>query len=337
MTVTVWVHVGMPKCGSTTIQRHFSAHAEAFRAQGLCYPETGRSKGGYRSHEPIARANPSQLAALVQAIRHEALGCDRILISCEDFANALPAGNGAALVAELNRVFGAENVRLLAYFRNVHAFVESCYAQFIMGGLFRINAGHFFKGEATDLAAFVAAFEALKGFPLYSLIGHADLIARHFPGNRITLKSIEAADTGADGLIGDISRTLGVEPVAEVKAQNTRASSLLLAAAHHARRQSSIDEFRRVRPHLQRLVNGPKWAGRGGFDQASLHVDAALHARIVACIAAEREALAGRFASGIEGMCEDRWVLRDGQDSLTPAEQADIRRLIDRHGAAKDA
>jgi hypothetical protein len=329
--VTVWVHVGLPKCGSTTVQRYFSAHAEAFRAQGLCYPETGRSKGGYRSHEPIARAPQEALPALVEAIAREAKGCDRILISCEDFANALPLGNGAALLAELNRVFGAGQVRVLAYFRNVDDFVESCYAQFIMGGLFKINAGHFFHGAATDLAAFVAAFEALKGFPLYSLRGHADQIARQFSDNAVVLKSIERADIGEGGLIADICRTLEVAALEAAPAQNTRVSNLLLAVAHAARRQVSPDEFRRLRPYLAKMANGPKWAARAGFDRADLHVDAALHTRVAATMAVERADLAARFSTGIAGLSEDRWVARTGQDALTEAEVAQIRRLIARH------
>ena len=328
--MTVWVHVGLPKCGSTTVQRYFSAHAEEFRAQGLCYPETGRSKGGYQSHEPIARAPQEALPAMVEGIAKEAEGCDRILISCEDFANALPAGNGTALLAELNRVFGAGQVRVLAYFRNVHDFVESCYAQFIMGGLFRINAGQFFQGAATDLGAFVAAFEALKGFPLYSLRGHADLIARHFPANAITLKSIERADIGEAGLIGDICRMLEVAPLEAPPAQNKRVSNVLLAVAHAARRQVSNEDFRRLRPHLAKMVSGPRWAARAGFDRADLHVDAALHARVAATVAAERADLAARFATGIDGLAEDRWVARTGQETLTKAEEAQLRRLIAR-------
>ena len=338
----VWVHVGLPKCGSTTVQRYFAAHADQFRAQGLCYPETGRSTGGYRSHEPIARTSQADLPALVAAIAAEAAGCDRIFLSCEDFANALPLGNGAALVAELNRVFGADQVRVLAYFRNVHDFVASCYAQFVMGGLFKINAGRFFQGApddpaATDLAAFVAAFEALKGFPLYSLRGHAEQIARHFPDNAVVLKSIERMDIGEGGLIGDICRTLGVEVLEMAPAQNRRVSNLLLAAALSARRQVSTEAFRRLRPHLQRLVNGPKWAARAGFDRADLHVDAALHARIAATIAAERATLAARFATGTDGLAEDRWHPSTGQDVLTRAEEAQIRRLIARHAAPSTA
>ncbi len=329
--MTVWVHVGMPKCGSTTVQRHFSANAVAFRGQGLCYPETGRSKGGYRSHEPMARMEQALLPDLVRALREEAQGCSQILLSCEDFANALPIGNGPGLVDALNRQFGPDRVRIVAYFRNAHDFVESCYAQFILGGLFRINTGKFFQGAATDLSAFLEAFEGQKGFPLYSLLGHADLIARHFPQNRITLKSIERSDIGVDGLIGDLCAMLGVEPLAEAQAQNLRASSLFLAAAHYARRQVSDQAFRRAKPHLKRLLARPHWEARAeGFDQAGLHVDAPTHARIAARVAAEREALAGRFATAIDGICADRWVPRRAQDRLTAKEEAAIRRLLER-------
>ena len=327
----VWVHVGLPKCGSTTIQRYFSEHAGAFRTQGLCYPETGQSKGGYRSHEPLARAPKDALPALVQAIADEAKGCDRILISCEDFANALPVGNGEALIAALNRLFGPDQVHVLAYFRNAHDFVESCYAQFIMGGLFRINAGHFFEGKATDLCAFVAAFEALKGYPLYSLAGHADLITRHFPDNRAVLKSIERADIGQDGLIGDICHTLDVTPLESAPTRNQRVSNLLLAVAHSARRQVSNEEFKRLRPHLARMVRGPKWAARAEFDRADLHVDAALHDRIATTISDEKAALVARFATRIDGLTEDRWHPRTAQDALSRDEEAQIRRLIQRH------
>lgn len=329
----VWVHVGMPKCGSTSVQRYFSQNHPFFLAQGLCYPAAGRSLGGYRSHEPIFRAKPAEIPDIVEAIRSEARHSSTILISSEAFTSGLPKGNARLLIDELNRVFGAEHVGLLAYFRNVYQFVESSYAQFIIGGLFWIRKDTFFHGASPDMEGFVAAFEAQKGFPIYSLAGYPGLIRNLFPDNKVIVKSIERQDLDGNGLIEDLCATLGVRPAAEAKVHNMRASNMMIALAHYAQCVGSQKEYDLIKTDLRRLANSGRDGASRPFRSSSFSIGPNLYSRIRERIDVERNAVLQLFASGVAGLCDDRWCPPSGRDELTSEEKGRIRDLLSRAGA----
>lgn len=327
----IWVHIGLPKCGSTSVQRHFAKHDSHYLDQGLCYPVAWRSERGYRSHRPIAQAGAGKIPQIVEAIRHEARDSSDVLISSEVLSARLPQGRLPLFVRSLNQAFGAERVRLLVYFRNVYQFVESGYAQFISRGLFKINKDRFFQAASPDMDSFVAAFQAQKGFPIYSPLGYARLIDGCFPDNRVIMKSIEREDLDGRDLVEDICETLGVRLQSEAQAQNKRVPNLVIAAAHYAQCFGSQKAYNQIKEELRKLPNRPGWDARAqAFQSAAFSISPDLHDRIRAQVDSEKAALPEFFTSGIAGLCEDRWSPPRGDSELSEEEKAEIRDLMAR-------
>jgi len=326
----VWVHIGLPKCGSTSIQRYFAEHYDHYMRYGLCYPKAHRSLGGHHSHLPIARANSSDLPKIVQDISSEAREASNILISCEDFSNSLPEGQAKNLVKQLNRAFGAESVFVISYFRNVYQFVESSFAQFILGGLFRINRGEFFStGAPPSIGKFLDVFARSKDFPLYSLSEYAKLIRGSFPENRVILKSIESNDLQNSGLVEDLCQMIGVDPLQRIGVQNKRISNQKLAMFLYAQSIVSQSEFN-LAQHQLRKLDVPTQIAKNPlpFRNKDICLDVELHNLVKECISTEISALRELFASGVEGLCEDRWTPLVSRSELNDYDRRYVRELL---------
>jgi hypothetical protein len=326
----IWLHAGLPKCGSTTIQRAMADHDGAYLAQGLCYPRAHREAGGYRSHRPLAFTPAGKIAGMVDDIAAEAAGCRHVLISCEDFAGALPAGNGKPLVEALNARFGAGNVTVLCYVRNVFDFIESAYAQFLAGGLFRIDRGRFFSEGQPDIRTFLRHFEALKGFPLDSLSGYAALIRGSFPANRVMLRSVEPADLAAEGLVADLCGVIGVTRCGAPADRNRRMDPAVVAALNFAQAEFPQAGFWPVRDAFRSFVEAAGFSRQAPFRHPDFCVDEALHRRIADRCDAERARLPELFDTPTDGLLDDRWQPVDPGAQLTGAEKAAIRDFLAR-------
>ncbi|MEI6159913.1 MAG: hypothetical protein WCP77_08780 [Roseococcus sp.] len=131
----IYLHVGLGKCGSSTIQHFASAQAEALRDAGLIYPSMGdrelvqHMEVGRAARQARGRkAKPMQpaMAALQAAMREE--GAPSYLLSSESFLKHKPFQS--ARTAQAFRAFlGTAPVRVLAYIREYPSWVESIYAQ----------------------------------------------------------------------------------------------------------------------------------------------------------------------------------------------------------------
>lgn len=128
----IHLHVGLGKCGSSSLQ-HFAFHqAEALRAAGVVYPVLG--EGGPSHHMEIgvaarqAQAHP--LAEPIAGLRDAMLRPDApsYLLSSESFFKH-DAGRSRENAAAFRRFLGSAPVQVLIYFREYPAWVESIYAQ----------------------------------------------------------------------------------------------------------------------------------------------------------------------------------------------------------------
>jgi len=165
---TVYLHVGMPKCASSTIQGYFNRNDQRNRNAGFVYPVAGRSTSGFFNHEPINHMNPDEIENLVQEIKVEAEGAETVFISSEDFVHAhWDSPVIANLIEQLNNTFCAKNVRLLFLFRNHFSFIESAFAQFLKGGLYRVNHGKFHRKTAGDVESYCSIFRETNGFDFF--------------------------------------------------------------------------------------------------------------------------------------------------------------------------
>jgi hypothetical protein len=303
----VWLHIGLPKCGSTTIQRHMAAASREHQARGVCYPQAWRSPDGYRNHLPLAKLPPKMLPPALAEISTEAhdQGCSRIVLSCEHWANAFPGSNVLPLYEALQTQMPDWQIRIAAYFRNPYDFVESCYAQFVRAGLFQINRHRFYADGAPSIEKFLACFEDSRGFPLYSNLGYARMLMAHFPPEVLMLRSIEPQDLAQPDMLGDFCSLLGLPDPARTGRRNRRVSNRKLAELEYLQTLVDQHSFARLRPRLldTDFSTRPDPANRRS---TTLHIGADTAAAITGRIESERAQLQQVFSTGTAGLCEIR-------------------------------
>ncbi|NVO28941.1 hypothetical protein HJ526_16035 [Donghicola sp. C2-DW-16] len=166
----VILHVGMPKCASSSIQAHFADHYDAYVSLGLLYPAAGRETTGYRSHRPLHHASIAEFPVIIEQIAAEARSknCENILLSSEELGNAVVKNSEIAdLIKALQAQFGASNVEVLFLIRNHASFVASSFAQFIKAGLFRVSENLFFRHPEPSINAYAECFRAQNGFDFF--------------------------------------------------------------------------------------------------------------------------------------------------------------------------
>lgn len=332
----IWLHIGLPKCGSTSIQGYFADHDAHYLRHGLCYPKTGRSTSGYRSHHPLAGTDIADLPAIVDTLAEEAKEARDILISCEEYTTrlspkALALGRGRALVTELRRAFPGSAVTVVAYFRNIYEFIESCYAQFILDGLFQVHQDRFFSQEKPRLQKFVAQFEKVQGFKIYSIRQFTDAIKAAFPDTDLQLRSIEKADLGGTGMIEDLCAVMGHTPLPMTQRRNARDSNRNIAAAHLLRTRLDNDAFMQVRRPLRRLdLDGLADDPEVPFRTPAICIGGRLHDVIKAQVEAEKDALPALFDTPMTALIEDRWTPLVPGSRLTPAMRKKVMGLVRR-------
>ena len=326
----IFLHVGLPKCGSTSIQRHMAEHEAAHLARGVCYPRAHRARDGYRNHLPLARMAPGDLAGAVRDIVAEAADCHTIVLSCEHWANALPRCNLSALCEILARDMPCWDLQVVAYFRNPFEFVESSYAQCILAGLFQISRDQFYKGERPSIDKFLAEFEAGRGFPLYSNLGFVRLMQEHLPRSALNLRSIEPRDLKSGGMLADFCRLVRLPRPDQALCANTRLSNRKLAELEYV--QTLIDQGSYVALR-DRLIKHefPRDPAADDRRATTLHIGSGLAKDITHQINDERTPLARIFATRTKGLCTvptRDWVRHD---VLSARDHDSLARFVAKH------
>lgn len=132
-TPVIHVHAGLPKTGSSALQRFLVLNGGRLRAAGVLVPETGQAEGG--AHHPLmfdlAGLNPlvrgAALNDLEQEIRDS--GADQVLISSEFLYGVLRWGfAGRALRRLARRGF---RLRVHMFVRPQTDFAVSAYPEFL--------------------------------------------------------------------------------------------------------------------------------------------------------------------------------------------------------------
>lgn len=141
------LHIGMEKCGTSTLQQVLTTNREALRQAGLLYPASAglpsssqighlarhlRDEVGGRGR---AAAAPLDREALMAALRQEiaASGCPRVLLSHEHFSARLKdEATIRALIGTLRPL--AERVRVIVFLRAQYELFPSSYSTRVKGG-----------------------------------------------------------------------------------------------------------------------------------------------------------------------------------------------------------
>jgi hypothetical protein len=237
---TVYLHVGMPKCASSALQSFLHKNDASHRAEGLLYPIAIRETSGYFSHRPLHRLKHEDVPAEIDAIANEARkhSCNKIIISSEEFTNSLwDREITGHIVESLNTSFGTQNVRILALFRNHFPFVESVYAQFLKGGMFRTPDEKFINSKNSGVSAFCANFRNRNGFDFFSYGDFIERIRFHAPFNPLDLLSVERSDWDGEDIIDVLSHRFGITGSSATGSENQRYSETALYLLHYSRKK----------------------------------------------------------------------------------------------------
>jgi len=268
----VFLHVGMPKCASSTIQGYFHKFDRRNLKSGFLYPRTGRSERGYFSHAPIVRMTSDDLRDLVHKIRIESAGAEVIFISTEQIVNAYwDRSITRDLIRELNLAFDASNVRLLFLFRNHFSFIESAFAQFLKGGLYRVDHGEFFGTTAGDIESYCTHFRDSNGFHFFDYTRVINAFRKHCePGNEIEAYSIERDDLESGDILEEFCGRFGLVPPKRKKVNNTRFPvKALLGLAYGVEKYG----FQTVHPKRKGVANRYSDGGDGFSPILHIHGD----------------------------------------------------------------
>ena len=321
----VVLHIGMSKCGSSSIQEHFVRHEDAYRRQGVVYPKRYREKGFYR-HLPLYESPRELVPGRVAEIAAEARGARAVLLSCENWSERLDKGNAPVVAAELARQFGAENVTVLAYFRAPLGFLSSAYAQFLIRKLFDVPKRAFFESPLPPgIGRFLETAAGVRGYERHDYLAEARRMAACFPGVRLELRSFEREDLTGGDLIGDVCGLLGCTPETEAPVANARRSPTSLLAIQHVQ---TVLPWEHRRPKRQlfrsfRLSTADDWS-EADCRHRDLHVGPELAARIAARFEADRDEIAARFASPVSGLLRVPPVPPLSDRALSAAEKAEV-------------
>ncbi|MDP4031539.1 MAG: glycosyltransferase family 2 protein [Pseudorhodobacter sp.] len=180
------LHLGMHKTGSTYLQRCLAAGAEAMRAAGVLYPQTGLAAAPFVAVRP--GGFPGHLGLLTAALRGRGgpwqkldqeitqSGCKTVVLSCEGMLLPLAADRQAQLARLFERLSSFASCRVLAFVRRPDVAPEMLYREQACNGLrlgarsaqeFMVDYGDIL----TDLPGLFAPFEAFSGHPV-ALVDH---------------------------------------------------------------------------------------------------------------------------------------------------------------------
>ncbi len=300
---TVYLHVGMPKCGSSTLQSTFRKFDDVHRKQGVCYPRAFRDDFGYFSHRPLHNMPLQEVDGAVAAIAQEAkvANCEKIILSSEEFTNSRwDKENTAEVIQSLNRCFGVSNVRLVFLVRNHFSFVESVFSQFLKGGMFRVPADAFYQRDDTSISGYIDCFNENNRFDFFCYSEMIDRFRQHAPDNKIDVYSIDKSDLNGKDVIEVLCAKLGLQLPEISTPANARFSTKTLLSLHYANRTHGFKRTRNCRQLIDRLFPD----GKKGFSP-KLHVTGASFDKVLRAVEIDR----AYFSSQIEGTFDAMFAL----------------------------
>ncbi len=167
----LYIHIGTPKTGTTSLQAFLTEHAAALEARGVIYPAVGRThRGKHHSLKAELRSTVGLGGPAWQELRElrNSKPDHRVLISEESFYYLEPTA-----LTKLRELAGEGPVTILVYFRDYAAHAASLYAQgtklargLVDGDVLGTKAGN-------ELVDFDTFFERYMAKP-----SHFDIISR---------------------------------------------------------------------------------------------------------------------------------------------------------------
>lgn len=135
MPSSIILHIGLPKTGTTSLQRAFFENRDQLAAEGIAYPVPTASK--WNAQHDFVRAfyhgGPDRLSPLLDECRLQIEGGDRLLISSEEMADWRPP-KIKEWKAYLDQRFSTPDYRVHMCIRRWSDLVPSLWHQHVISG-----------------------------------------------------------------------------------------------------------------------------------------------------------------------------------------------------------
>ncbi|MEQ3671118.1 hypothetical protein [Pseudophaeobacter sp.] len=273
----ITIHIGFPKCASTSLQAYMADNDALFRAAGLLYPESHRLHTGYRHHGPLL-APDLDLAAAVDDIANEAQThrCGHILLSTEEYTTNR-TGRLAALTREFSKRFGPEAVSLLCLLRDPVAMLRSSYQQFVRAGLWGIHRDKFYNETDGSIEAYIEAFHKVRECHWFA---YDDLLRAAMTGVTAGRLTVWDLDRISD-LAGQLDHHFSLPGGQTALVKNIRVSMAKLHFLRLFQQEFGQKAYRRNRGPLIRKIDLPSqnWTEQMAIDKGLDLPDDVLHQR----------------------------------------------------------
>ena len=163
------IHIGLPKTGTTNLQRHLFEHAGLLEKNGCLYPKVWMAPGQF-AHHLVSLAvlqggadNDELLAKFADYIR--ARTNDHVLISSEAFTNCIQPKNFARFSNVMSLWATLSTTRLVVALRRFDTFVESMYLHATKVGNRQSDLATYIKSNEKWVANFFAGLAAISKMP----------------------------------------------------------------------------------------------------------------------------------------------------------------------------
>lgn len=296
----VFLHIGLSKCASSTIQRFMYKNDKRNLKQGFCYPVAGRSPKGFFSHSPMVRMEASELNGVVNKVKSEAEQnqCHSIFISAEQFsAHEGYMSATSTVVKRLNALFGEENVHLVMCVRNHFNYVESAYAQFLRGGIFKVPHKEVFNRPESGIVDFVEVSQKSLGYDFFSYSQVIKLISEYTEKKEIEIYSIERPDLNGLDIIDVLINRFELTRAKKIRATNRRFSEKSLIALNY-----SISKFGFKMTNARRSEIVALFEDQGKGHASILKVSGELFERIKSASERDKSYFSNRFSGNFDSV-----------------------------------
>lgn len=189
MANTVIIHIGVPKTGSTAIQKYLFNHQKELQKTGLDYHETHAKDGenpDYWAHHLLAHkwggwmkpeTFPITPDEAWEVLRKDATSGDNktILISSERFADLFASKRVEEILEFIKTTLAPAQVKIFAYVRNQTVLAESFYKQQVKVGIQVPPVDFYLKTKIPGFLDFYGMFEKCA-----KVIGRENIMVRSY-------------------------------------------------------------------------------------------------------------------------------------------------------------
>jgi len=161
MVQQVWLHIGAPKSGTSSLQKYLSANVAGLKSQGLAYLSPPNRAGANDLAIAWNRSRSGELAALAAPINTAIKTApeELALLSSEMFFGFSPKD-----IFQIFPPLRDRPLNVLIYLRRQDRYIESAYLQKSKNGRFRGSLADYiakFDGSGSDYAAMIAPWQNL--------------------------------------------------------------------------------------------------------------------------------------------------------------------------------